>query len=106
MTFKFTEYRKQFTRDEVRPRDVIDQISPRPLLLIHGIDDQRITQTQAMDLFDAANEPKCIWLVEGAGHGEVRSPILDTHIQEIISFFNQALGNTKRANCGVQQIKL
>jgi dipeptidyl aminopeptidase/acylaminoacyl peptidase len=105
LTFKFAEYRKQFSRDEVRPQDVIGQISPRPLLLIHGIDDHRITQSQAMDLFDAANEPKCIWLVEGAGHGEVRSPILDTRIQDIISFFDQALGNTTQANCGVQQIK-
>jgi dipeptidyl aminopeptidase/acylaminoacyl peptidase len=106
LTFKFAEYRKQFSRDEVRPQDVIDQISPRPLLLIHGIDDQRITQSQAMDLFDAANEPKCMWLVEGADHGEVRSPLLDTQVKDIISFFDQTLGGAERANCGIQQIKL
>lgn len=106
LTFKFAEYRKRFSRDEVRPQDVIAQISPRPLLLIHGIDDQRISQDQAMDLFDAANEPKCMWLVEGADHGEVRSPLLDTQVQDIIAFFDQALGNTSPSNCGIQQIKL
>lgn len=106
LTFKFAEYRKQFSRDEVRPQDVIAQISPRPLLLIHGIDDQRITQSQAMDLFDAANEPKCMWLVEGVDHGEVRTPLLDTQVKDIISFFDQALGDMARENCDIQQIKL
>ena len=106
LTFRFAEFRKRFSRDEVRPQDIIDRISPRPLLLIHGIDDQRITQNQAMDLFDAANEPKCMWLVEGADHGDVRSPLLDTQVQDIISFFDQALSDTKRSNCGVQQIDL
>jgi len=106
LTFKFAEYRKKFSRSEVRPQDVIDQIAPRPLLLIHGIDDRRITQDQALDLFDAAKEPKCMWLVEGADHGEVRSPLLETQIQDIIAFFDRAFGNTEHSNCGIQQIKL
>jgi dipeptidyl aminopeptidase/acylaminoacyl peptidase len=106
LSFKLTERRKDFSRNEVRPQDVINQISPRPLLLIHGIDDQRITQTQAMDLFDAADEPKCIWLVAGASHGEVRNPVLDNHIEGIITFFNQALGNTIQTKCSVLHTNL
>jgi dipeptidyl aminopeptidase/acylaminoacyl peptidase len=102
LTFKFAEFRKQFSRNQVRPQDVIDQISPRPVLLIHGIDDQRITQSQAMDLFDAANEPKCMWMVEGASHAEVRDPLLDSEVDDVISFFDQALENTTQLNCSIQ----
>jgi dipeptidyl aminopeptidase/acylaminoacyl peptidase len=102
LTFKITEYRKQFSRNQVRPQDIIAQISPRPLLLIHGIDDQRITQNQAMELFDAAKGPKCMWLVEGASHAEVRAPLLDSEIENLIAFFDQALGNLAQLNCGIE----
>lgn len=101
LTFKFVEFRKNFSRSQVRPQDVIHQIAPRPVLLIHGVDDRRITQKQALDLFGNANEPKCMWLVQGADHGEVRSPLLDVQVQDILSFFNQALGKTPKKHCGV-----
>lgn len=102
LTFKITEFRKQFSRSQVRPQDIIDQISPRPLLLIHGIDDKRITQNQAVDLFNAAKGPKCMWLVEGASHAEVRAPLLDTEIENLIAFFDQALENPAQLNCGIE----
>jgi dipeptidyl aminopeptidase/acylaminoacyl peptidase len=106
ITLRFTELRKKFSRAQVRPQDVIRQISPRPLLLIHGIDDRRITQKQAMDLFENAREPKCMWWVQDADHSEVRSPLMDTQIENIVSFFNQAFGKTLPKNCGVLYKKL
>ena len=42
-----SELRKDFERNQVRPVDVIDRISPRPILIIHGANDKRITQEQA-----------------------------------------------------------
>jgi dipeptidyl aminopeptidase/acylaminoacyl peptidase len=106
LTFELAEQRKQFSRNEVRPIDVIDRISPRPVLIIHGSEDQRITNEQSIDLFDAANEPKCMWLVEGASHSEVRSPLLDNHIQDIISFFDQAMRDSDLESCGIKQTTL
>jgi dipeptidyl aminopeptidase/acylaminoacyl peptidase len=102
LLFRFTEHRKRFSRNQVRPHEVIGQISPRSLLIIHGIDDRRITQRQAMDLFDKANEPKHMWLVAGASHAEVRAPVLDLHLQDIIAFFKQAFGSFTQPKCGVQ----
>lgn len=102
LTFKLTEYRKRFSRSQVRPQDIIDKISPRPLLLIHGIDDKRITKKQAVDLFDAAEGPKCMWLVEGASHAAVRAPLLDAEIENLIAFFDQALENPAQLNCGIE----
>ena len=106
LTLRFAEFRKQFSRNQVRPQDVISQISPRPVLLIHGSNDRRITQKQAFDLYQSANQPKCMWLVEGANHGEVRSPLLEAEIQNVISFFNQSLKNTIQPNCGLIHKKL
>jgi dipeptidyl aminopeptidase/acylaminoacyl peptidase len=106
LTFKFAEFRKQFSRNQVRPQDVIEQISPRPVLLIHGLDDQRITESQAIDLFDATNEPKCLWLVEGVSHAGVRDHLLDSEIESVISFFDHALVNSDLLNCGIKHIEL
>lgn len=90
-SMRFSEFRKGFSRDQVRPKDVIAQLSPRPLLMIHGTDDRRITQAQAMRLFNSAQEPKVFWLLEGASHKAVRSPGLEHLIESIIGFFDEAL---------------
>jgi dipeptidyl aminopeptidase/acylaminoacyl peptidase len=86
-----SEIRKGYSRNDVRPEDIIAQISPRPVLLIHGSDDKRITNDQAMRMFTSAQQPKRLWIIEGAGHAEVRSPSLDFLIHNIIEFLNNAL---------------
>lgn len=85
------ELRKGFSRQEVRPLDVIGQIAPRPVLLVHGAADQRITQQQAADLFAHANQPKQIIYLPGASHDGVRSPGLDQLIEQIVQFFDANL---------------
>jgi uncharacterized protein len=86
-----SELRKDFERNQVRPVDVIDRISPRPILVIHGTGDKRITQAQAQMLFNEAAEPKELWLLEGLSHAEVRSIGLEENISEIIYFIKQAI---------------
>ena len=94
LTMRISELRKGFDRNQVRPMDVIGKIAPRPLLLIHGSEDQRITKNQVDQLFNAAEGPKYLWHVAGAGHDEVRSPGLDQLMPKIIGFLNQALNVT------------
>jgi dipeptidyl aminopeptidase/acylaminoacyl peptidase len=105
-SFRLAEWRKKFSRDEVRPQDVIDQIAPRAVLLIHGLNDRRITRNQALGLFETANQPKCLWLVEGASHAAVRFPVLDSQIEKIVQFFNSALDGLDQRTCEVRQIVL
>jgi dipeptidyl aminopeptidase/acylaminoacyl peptidase len=90
LSLRLSELRKGFTRDQIRPEDVIAQIAPRPILIIHGSEDKRITYEQALHLYNSAQEPKRMWLVEGASHGEVRSPVLDYLMQNIIDFFDDS----------------
>lgn len=57
-----------FDVDKVTPQDVIASISPRPVFVIHGLDDKIIPPQHAERLYEAAGEPKWLWLVDGADH--------------------------------------
>jgi pimeloyl-ACP methyl ester carboxylesterase len=52
------------------PVEVVGRISPIPLLLVHGDRDHYFPVEHPEALFDAAREPKELWLVEGFGHAE------------------------------------
>jgi alpha/beta superfamily hydrolase len=52
----------------VKPIDYIDKISPRPLLLVHGSQDETVDISQAHRLYDRAGEPKQLAIIDGAGH--------------------------------------
>jgi dipeptidyl aminopeptidase/acylaminoacyl peptidase len=82
-----------FSRDQVCPLEVVDRIAPRPLLVIHGTDDRRITEGQVRRLFSAAQTPKSLWLVQGATHAGLRSPVLDELAPDVIAFLDAALVN-------------
>ena len=88
---KVFELRKNFSRSEVRPVDVISRISPRPVLFINGTADKRINVKQATALYNAANNPKQIIWIPKATHAEVRSPGLDNLMPSLIQFFDANL---------------
>ena len=52
----------------VKPIDYIAQIAPRPLLLVHGDEDETVSLEDAHRLYAQAGEPKKLVIVEGAGH--------------------------------------
>lgn len=52
-------------------RDVA-RVSPRPLLLVHGLDDQVLEATASELIYQWAEEPKRIVLYAGAGHSLVQ----------------------------------
>jgi dipeptidyl aminopeptidase/acylaminoacyl peptidase len=97
-TLWVVEKTRGFRREEICPLTVVDEIAPRPLLLIHGTEDQRITEEQVRRLFDAAEEPKSLWLVAGATHSGIRSPVLDALVPDVLSFLESAWqGQQERA---------
>ena len=65
------------------PISVVADISPRPLLLIYG-------EREALSgelLFEAALEPKQLWIVEGADHGQYRAFAPEEYEQRVLNFF-------------------
>lgn len=49
-------------------------IAPRPLLIIHGSNDETVPRAHSQILFDAAKEPKTLRIIEGAQHRLRESP--------------------------------
>jgi pimeloyl-ACP methyl ester carboxylesterase len=60
-------------------------VAPRPMLLIHGTNDNVLPDRCSRQVYAAAGEPKEIKLYPGAGHGldEVRQEVLDLLVRWI-----------------------
>ena len=54
--------------NQLSPINRIGKICPRPLLIIHGAEDDVVNPQDAWALYESAGEPKDILIVEGAGH--------------------------------------
>ena len=55
---------------KIAPIDIVDRISPRPILFLHGSEDWLIHPRHSQKLFDKAKEPKKIIILEKLGHAE------------------------------------
>jgi len=53
---------------QVSPIKHVAKIAPRPLLLVHGNQDELVNVSHAHQLYDTAGEPKQIIIVDGASH--------------------------------------
>jgi fermentation-respiration switch protein FrsA (DUF1100 family) len=84
--------------NQMRPVDVIAHIAPRPVLILHGALDEIVPVGHAHLLYEAAQEPKEVWITEGARHVEARDLEPDAYFVKIESFLRAALaGRTARA---------
>jgi dipeptidyl aminopeptidase/acylaminoacyl peptidase len=66
-------------------------IHPRPILIIHGSADQLFPPHHAQKMYDAAQEPKDLWLIEGLGHA---NPVPGREAEfkaRVVTFFENAL---------------
>ncbi len=50
------------------PINCIGRIAPRPLLLVHGSQDETVPLSQAYELYQKAGEPRDLVVIDGAGH--------------------------------------
>ena len=53
---------------QVRPIGYVSRISPRPLLLVHGGQDEVVAVSHARKLYAQAGEPKQLVIIDGVGH--------------------------------------
>ncbi|MBM9590454.1 alpha/beta fold hydrolase [Leptospira sp. 201903075] len=54
--------------DQTSPRDSIAGLSPIPLLIIHGTEDNVVFFENGKQIFGLAGEPKVFWEIRGGGH--------------------------------------
>lgn len=53
---------------KLNPMNFISKISPKPLLIVHGENDEIFPVEEAYKLFEAAKQPKSILILKGVGH--------------------------------------
>jgi len=78
-----------------RPETVVSELSPRPLLLVHGSDNKLNPPDESVELHRLAGEPKELVLLPGAGHTEWMYDDHPTfrHVAELTrSFLERSLG--------------
>ena len=71
------------------PVDEIGKIAPRPIFLIHAERDQRMPTSDTNALFAAAGEPKELWVVPGADHGEPWMVAKEEYDRRMVDFFRR-----------------
>lgn len=74
--------------------NLLPQIAPRPLLMIHGGADNYIKPDMAQKLYDRARQPKELWLVEGAKHNQAIHVAGDEYKKRVLEFFDRHLART------------
>ncbi|MCA9035026.1 MAG: alpha/beta hydrolase [Planctomycetaceae bacterium] len=83
------------SRDDLRPIDRIREAGC-PVFVISGSDDPHTTPEETVSLFNAATEPRRIWLVEGAGHVDLLAAHPGQYEQQVLTFLNLHLDQSNR----------
>lgn len=82
---------------KIRPLDHIPNLSPTPLLLIHGMEDTQISYENALALYEHAREPKEVWLVDGSGHCRAFDDRPEEYLERLSAFFQKGLVDQREA---------
>jgi pimeloyl-ACP methyl ester carboxylesterase len=70
-------------------------LHPRAVMIIHGTDDRMFPLYHAQRMYEQAQEPKELWIVEGLGHGNPVRGREEEYRERVVTFFEAAF-----ASCG------
>jgi dipeptidyl aminopeptidase/acylaminoacyl peptidase len=91
LSLKVMELRTGAQLSQVRPVAAIGEISPRPILLIQGLNDTDVKPSDAIVNYDHARAPRELWLVKGEGHEDTVYPGGAGTSPRVAAFFTRAL---------------
>jgi len=72
--------------------DAVAEIAPVPVLFMHGEQDRIVPAVMSRELYQAAREPRQLWLIEGMDHTEVWWARPREAQQRVGGFLTRALG--------------
>lgn len=87
----FGELESGIKAQEVRPIDDVAQIAPRAVLFIHGEQDTSIHVSNSLKLYQAAREPKALYLVPNAGHTGLFEANPSEYEEQVVNFLDAYL---------------
>jgi dipeptidyl aminopeptidase/acylaminoacyl peptidase len=79
--------------DDMVPIKVVGEIAPRPIFVLGGDADTVVPEAMTRSLYQAAGEPKTLWIVHGAGHGGYAQIAPQEYSTRLIDFFRRSLMN-------------
>jgi len=85
------EHETGYRLSDIAPVEKIGKISPRPILIMQGGNDQRINRQSGDRLFAAAGEPKQYWYEPSAAHVAIYQAAPQDYEKHVVGFFNQHL---------------
>lgn len=77
--------------DLVRPVDDIAHISPRPVFIIQGMGDRSVPLDSAQRLYDAAGDPRQLWLEDNVPHLNMYAYYKTEYIERVVGFYDEYL---------------
>jgi len=87
----FVRHRLGLDPETHAPVHHIGKIAPRPIFLIQGDRDVRMPASEGEQLFAAAKEPKTLWTIPGADHGEPAGVAGKEYEDRLLAFFDTGL---------------
>jgi alpha-beta hydrolase superfamily lysophospholipase len=73
------------------PIDAVARVAPRALLVIAPVADRLISWRQGLALYEAAGEPKELYVVPGAGHGDAYITDPEGYRRRVLDFLDRHL---------------
>lgn len=73
------------------PIKYVHEVSPVPFMIIRGANDHMIPEYSAMQLINAAKEPKEVWLHPNGHHRHAYQTYPDEYKQKVLGFYNKYL---------------
>jgi pimeloyl-ACP methyl ester carboxylesterase len=77
--------------DEIAPEEAVVRIAPRPVLLIHGLDDPLLTPDHSHRIRDAAPGNVELWEVPGSRHVGAIHDVPEEYARRVTAFLNRSL---------------
>jgi uncharacterized protein len=89
----FLSVRAGYRHRDVEPLREITHVAPRPILLIHSTCDEVIPVEDVYRLYDAAGEPKELWVADATSHCGVYFIDREDYCRRVAAFFARHLGS-------------
>jgi fermentation-respiration switch protein FrsA (DUF1100 family) len=90
---RFLIYLGGYQSRDVEPVRDVAQLAPRPLFVIHGTADRTVPVEQSIQIYRAAEQPKELWLAEGAEHCGAYFQDRGLYSARAVDFFLRNLGS-------------
>ena len=87
--------RSGVSADALQPIQRVGEITV-PKLFLAGAEDRYTTLEESRAIFNAAADPKELWVVEGAGHVDLHAAKKEEYERRVLSFFNATLAASSR----------